>query len=515
MVKQTREEPKSWSEAIQSYRHEKQHLTYEPPRCQKDFNSSNEVTSSVASTHLPKAHTDEVASKARHPQYSQEEGLVHHTRFTQSRREAAFNPITQVHLDRGIESNLRRNEKTEMVDKANKGQDRALATETQYNVVNFVSKRQGLDPPPVQSKDPEVKTYIPDTRTTYNILSNMSHEVHHWAPPQSRTKEPDAANKPIYKSKLIGRQDYNIVSNKYLAQHDEKTKQSEHNARQTATEAFWRTHQYDPIEVKYYDEDREKAYEDNHKDSEVRQGQAQAENIRMNAPTTHLSEGNLYDPVTCVAKNEDAIKQLHRLEQGKVEHMRAGLERVGDYLAMEDESFEVKAERNMNRAKWRRFEDEHSHGHDILNNAPHYGRGAKETHLPKARPDASMWETINEEALKTLDTQTLTDKDTVAPAAAGHHAQQIMGGASTALVPPVKISPVYVESSRGNSACSAGSFKSAASGGSFRSAPATGTRRSSARSDAPSASALSTGRKLSASGRVRTGGFQHLNSNRE
>ena len=33
------------------------------------------------------------------------------------------------------------------MDKANKGQDRALATETQYNVVNFESKRQGLDAP--------------------------------------------------------------------------------------------------------------------------------------------------------------------------------------------------------------------------------------------------------------------------------------------------------------------------------------------------------------------------------
>lgn len=513
MGKDAREEPKSWGEAIQNYRHDQQHLTYEPPRCTKDFNSKDAATSGTTSTHLPKVHTNEVKAKTRHPQYGAQDGLIHHTQYTQSRRQAAFNPITQVHLDRSIETNLQRKEKTDMVDKANKGQDRALATETQYNVVNFESKRQGLDAP-AKEGPPETKTYIPDTRTNYNILSNLSHEVHHWAPPELRTREPDAANKPVYKSKLIGRQDYNIVSNKYLAQHDEKTHQEENQARQTATEAFWRTHNYDPIEVKYYDEEREDGHWDMVKDAENKQGVAQAENIRMNAPTTHLSEGNLYDPVTCVAKNEDAIKQLHRLEQGKVEFMRSGLERVGEYLSCEDNADEVRAEKNMNRAKWRRFEDEHSHGYDILNNAPHYGRGAKQTHLPKARPDNTMWETINEEALKTLDTTTLSTKDTIAPAAQGHQSQ-----VPVARVPPVKIQPVYVES-RGSSARSAGGFSSAPpSGGSFRSAPVSGSRRSSTRSTGSAAAPLptgaSSGRQISASGRVRTGGFQHLSSDRD
>ena len=39
-------------------------------------------------------------------------------------------------------------------------------------------------------------------------------------------------------------------------------------------------------------------------------------------------------------KIEDAIKQLHRLEQGKVEATQARLERVGEYLAREDDHYE-------------------------------------------------------------------------------------------------------------------------------------------------------------------------------
>ncbi len=32
------------------------------------------------------------------------------------------------------------------MNKANQGQDRALATETPFNVINFSNKREGLDP---------------------------------------------------------------------------------------------------------------------------------------------------------------------------------------------------------------------------------------------------------------------------------------------------------------------------------------------------------------------------------
>ena len=96
--------------------------------------------------------------------------------------------------------------------------------------------------------------------------------------------------------------------------------------------AFWKTHTYDPVQIKYYDEDKEEDYHRRQAESEMTQGQSVSENIRRNAPTAHLSEGNLYDPVTCQPKNEDAIKQLHRLEQGKAEHAQSVLRNVGDYL---------------------------------------------------------------------------------------------------------------------------------------------------------------------------------------
>ena len=55
------------------------------------------------------------------------------------------------------------------------------------------------------------------------------------------------------------------------------------------------------------------------------------------------------------------------------------------------------------------LQDAHSHGFDIVNNVPHFARGAQHKHLPKARPEPTAWEQINEEALNSIDAQPLGD----------------------------------------------------------------------------------------------------------
>lgn len=495
---ETQQEPKSWGEAIKQYRRSNQLLSYDLPGLSKDFSCKDPAYSGTTSCHLesdPAANKlTEVDRKARHPTYGTE-GVVHRTRYTQARREAAYNPITGRHLDRTVESGLCAKEKADMVMKANKGQDRALATETSFNVINFANKRQGLDPPAAEETG-IIKTYIPDSRAPYNIVSNISHKDHHWAIPELRPTEESHDPKVRYVSKFVGRQEYNIVNNRYLEHHESRMAEEKEQARATATKAFWKTHSYDPIEVKAYDDDKEAQYQQSLQDMQRTQGMAQAENIRMNAPTTHLSEGNLYDPVTCQAKNEDAIKQLHRLEQGKVEATQARLERVGEYLAREDDHYEVKAARALNKAKWKRFEEDHSHGYDIVNNQAHFGRGAKPTHLPKARPDPTMWETINEEALKSIDAQTLSEPVAATPE---------LGDSA---VPPIRITPFHSESRA--SSIRSGSRRSSAMGSAKAGSSVTQREAASGRS---AASGTVSGR-VSASGRVRTGGFQHLSGSR-
>lgn len=496
----TRPEPKSWGEAIHNYRQSKQVLPYELPTRRLDFNTGHHIH---ANTNHPSVHPEPaqnaVNAQTRHPRYG-EEGQVVVTRYTRARQEAAFNPITGKHLDTKIETGLKDKEATDMVTKANRGQDRALATETSYNVINFESKRQGLDPAPTSADEEVVKTYIPDSRVPYNIVSTLPHSKHHWARPELRPQETVVDPKTRFASKFIGRQPYNIINNRFLDKHDEKTANEATDSRFKAVKAFWKTHTYDPIQIKYYDEDKEQDFHRKHAESEVTQGQSVAENIRRNAPTAHLSEGNLYDPVTCQPKNEDAIKQLHRLEQGKAEHTQGVLRRVGEYLQNEDDFAAVQDDRALNRSKWKRFEDDHSHGFDIVNNCPHFGRGAAHKHLPKARPDASMWEMINEEALNGIDAQPLAD---IAPQQ-GQSLEREDRQVVNPEVPPIKTKPFTQEIQPVSQPRS--QTRSVSQVGSNRSNGGTGYKRSVSQRSASQRSAKS----VSASGRVRTGAFQHL-----
>lgn len=133
-------EPKSWGDAIKQYRRGKQLLEWDVTRVTKDFDSATPAMSNTVSTHLERepslSKESQVQTNARHPTYGSE-GVVHRTRYTQARREAAYNPITGQHLDRAVEQGLRTKEKSDEVHKANKGQDRALATETNFNVTHL------------------------------------------------------------------------------------------------------------------------------------------------------------------------------------------------------------------------------------------------------------------------------------------------------------------------------------------------------------------------------------------
>ena len=51
--------------------------------------------------------------------------------------------------------------------------------------------------------------------------------------------------------------DYNIVSNKYLEHHDLKVVANEQIMRSEAAQKYWKTHDFDPVNCKYYADGKE------------------------------------------------------------------------------------------------------------------------------------------------------------------------------------------------------------------------------------------------------------------
>lgn len=121
------------------------------------------------------------------------------------------------------------------------------------------------------------------------------------------------------------------------------------------------------------------------------------------------------------------------------------------------------------------------------------------------------WETINEEALKGIQAQTLSD-----PSPAPEVEQS---------VPPIKTKPFHAEPrSAGECRINLGVGLIDMSGSSFRSSASqrlsatSASRKPSGRQSGqsqPASSRAASVRSMSSSGRVRTGGFQHLNSHRD
>jgi len=54
--------------------------------------------------------------------------------------------------------------------------------------------------------------------------------------------------------------DYNIVSNKYLEHHDNKVLADEQIHRAEAAQRYWKTHDFDPINIKYCDGQKEQEF---------------------------------------------------------------------------------------------------------------------------------------------------------------------------------------------------------------------------------------------------------------
>lgn len=53
---------------------------------------------------------------------------------------------------------------------------------------------------------------------------------------------------------------YNIVSNKYLENHDTKIVDDDKILRNEAAIKYWKTHDFDVVNCKYYDKEKEDEY---------------------------------------------------------------------------------------------------------------------------------------------------------------------------------------------------------------------------------------------------------------
>lgn len=149
-------------------------------------------------------------------------------------QERVFDPLLQRYRDSRVEHRERLTEECSRVHHLNRAQDLDILRSQQYNVINHADKLHGAAEPkrtpswaPGGSREQmqagRSGTY-PTSLSDYNIVSNLSTDIHHWARPQDR---PQPAGKLPAKPRQVPawtQKDFHVISNRYLENHAERTK---------------------------------------------------------------------------------------------------------------------------------------------------------------------------------------------------------------------------------------------------------------------------------------------------
>lgn len=271
------------------------------------------------------------------------------TRYQMSRDERDFDPVAGKFRDRERERQYKREERATALLQLQEGKEKQMSYTQTFDIVNHKSKlKQGRRDGPL----PVARKPMPDSRSSYNIVSNkgplpegQSEGRHH------SHEDPNEV-------------DFNVVSNKYLSNHDEKQAMDNEAMKHLAAEKFWKSHNYDAVAGVFYDPAKEADYHGAVRDKERTQGQTQ----RARLPRSHqYSEGALYDPINLDMRDEERFAEVEAVGDRTVAKIKRT--KVEASTKVRSDHFDaMMSGRARNRISHARAEERVAHGYNVLTN---------------------------------------------------------------------------------------------------------------------------------------------------
>jgi len=330
----------------------------------------------------------------RRPNLSNEDGgpPVRVTRGAVKEQERVFDPVNQRYREPATEYRQRLREEENRVQHLNRAMDVQLLREQPFNVVTNATKLEGLDFPGEGNADKPMhgRQRFPDTFVDYNIVSNKGFHEHHWAHPDDRP-QPSAREPRHRKVPAFTQKDYNIVTNRYLSDHDAKlTRDNTLNKREAAAKYVERN-RFDPLVQKYTNPSEEtniRTAEAAHDVEVVERAQQSIPPCVKHRPSAY------YDMVTHQVPegNQDMLQWMDVAEEERKERFKNRYIVEHNFHVQDMRADQVENERRLNRIDPGRFEEPIKRGFDILSNRPHQGRHAKPPFAPYPMPKPSPWE---------------------------------------------------------------------------------------------------------------------------
>jgi hypothetical protein len=239
----------------------------------------------------------------------QQKKVVQITRYEKSREERMYDPVANQFRDKGMEGQYKKEEKAMVGHSIQEAKDNQLNYSQTFNVVNHKPNLKAKKM--ARKQDEDAKRRVPATRAAYDIISNKNYSKHRPVPHALKAGIEQLANLEgnIGHAKIPTSQqhDFNLISNKYIKDHEKKEYLDRQGSQQLAADKFWRTHNFDPVGGTFYDDGKEAEYQRALKVSENEQGMVQAAKIPR---AMKYSEGVMYNVVSNEVKDKTKMAQV-------------------------------------------------------------------------------------------------------------------------------------------------------------------------------------------------------------
>lgn len=231
-----------------------------------------------------------------------------------------------------------------------------------------------------------------DSCYQYNIVSNLPLTQHHYTAPELRPNVSEDINvtKPRLQHMAALPRDFNILSNRYVEQHDDKVKLEREIQRRTAAVKYWETHDFEPLLGHYLQPDKEAAYQ---KMLEGELAKQPMKSFNRMPPSLQKGEGFIYDITTHQVKNDDLYSREVEKQMAKLGRDAQTWER-NDKMRNAGLEKQILADtRSVNRQSHTRYVDSFRHGYNIID---HRDFRDPETYLPppRTRPEPTLWQAV-------------------------------------------------------------------------------------------------------------------------
>ena len=233
-----------------------------------------------------------------------------------------FNPILQKYNNINLDSKIAQNDKNNIINSIINSRDYQLSKEQTYNIINLEDKLKGFENHPDYPKPKDIiksRKKILYNPKSFNILSNLPLNIHHYDKPENRPNITSKSESPIYKTIENSRhiKDYDIISNRYKHFNEEKSKIDQTKNKINTAKLFFKRNYYNPIKGTFYNDEKEKEFQKKRYETQLIWGHEKIKNMpkcaKGKSDVYNLITTHVVDPVEMnrLLKEEKDKKQRH------------------------------------------------------------------------------------------------------------------------------------------------------------------------------------------------------------